>query len=114
MTLIRQSAQRSGSRAVDIVWNRNTLTVHVHTPVLDGVVAERDTGALRVQPAAPPGDEDLARLFATIHARLWRLLQRHGLERDAAASGSASSAPGPTASAASASNPWRSGTSWPP
>jgi len=52
------------------------LNVHFHTLILD----ESETGGLRFHPASPPGDEEVARLLATIRARVRRLLARRGLE----------------------------------
>ncbi len=56
------------------------LNVHFHTLVLDGVFAENETGGLRFHPAPPPSDAEVARLLATIRARVRRLLMRRGLE----------------------------------
>jgi len=55
------------------------LNIHFHTLALDGVFSEDPTGALRFHPAPPPGDDEVARLLATIRARVLRLLQRRGL-----------------------------------
>jgi len=59
------------------------LNVHFHALVLDGVFTEGETGALRFHPAPPPSEEEIARLLATIRARVRRLLRRRGLESDA-------------------------------
>jgi hypothetical protein len=55
------------------------LNIHFHTLALDGVFSEDATRALRFHPAPPPGDDEVARLLATIRRRVLRLLQRRGL-----------------------------------
>ncbi len=58
------------------------LNVHFHTLALDGVFCEQATGGLRFHPAAPPSDEEVVRLLATIRSRVRRLLRRRGLAGD--------------------------------
>jgi hypothetical protein len=58
------------------------LNVHFHTLTLDGVFSEEGTGDVRFNPARPPSDDEVARLLATIRARVRRLLRRRGLEGD--------------------------------
>ncbi len=64
--------QRSGSAL--------NLNVHFHTLVLDGVVAAAAARTVQFHPVAPPTDADVARLLATIRARIQRLLARRGLD----------------------------------
>jgi hypothetical protein len=58
------------------------LNVPFHTLVLDGVFSDSATGSAHFHPAAPPTDEEVVRLLATIRFRVRRLLQRRGLEGD--------------------------------
>jgi len=55
------------------------LNVHFHTLVLDGVFATAPDGTTRFGPAPPPTDREVARLLATIRARILRLLRRRGV-----------------------------------
>ncbi len=55
------------------------LNVHFHTLALDGVFSEDGPSGLRFHPAPSPSDDEVARLLATIRARVLRLLQRRGL-----------------------------------
>ncbi len=57
------------------------LNIHFHTLALDGVFSEDATG-LRFHPAPPPSDDEVARLLATIRARVLRLLRRRGVAGD--------------------------------
>ena len=52
---------------------------HTHALVVDGVFAEDGAGGLRVHVAAPPTDDELDRLLATIERRIRRLLARRGV-----------------------------------
>src|SRR5881628_2181427 len=56
------------------------LNVHFHSLFLDGVFAEAPDGTLEFHPAGPPTDEEVARVLATIHRRVRRVLTRRGLE----------------------------------
>ncbi|MDR7423627.1 MAG: transposase [Armatimonadota bacterium] len=57
------------------------LNIHFHTLVLDGVFSEAQPGRrLTFHPAPPPGDEDVARVLATVRARVGRLLAQRRLE----------------------------------
>ena len=56
------------------------LHVHFHTLVLEGVFAAAGAGALRFLPLPAPTDEQVARVLATIHARVRRLLRQRGLD----------------------------------
>ena len=56
------------------------LNVHFHSLLLDGVFAETPDGTLEFHPATPPTDEEVARVLATIHRRVRRLLSRRGLD----------------------------------
>ena len=55
------------------------LHVHYHALALDGVFAAASDGALTFHPLPPPTDAEVARLLATIHRRVGRLLRRRGL-----------------------------------
>jgi hypothetical protein len=61
------------------------LNLHLHTLVLEGVFFESAAGALRFQPLAAPTDTEVARLLATLHRRILRLLCRRGVDTEAAA-----------------------------
>jgi hypothetical protein len=61
------------------------LNLHLHTLVLEGVFLESDAGVLRFQPLAAPTDSEVARLLATLHRRILRLLCRRGLDAEASA-----------------------------
>ena len=56
--------------------------VHLHTFALDGVFAETPKGALTFEAAPALTDDEVARLLATIHRRVSRLLRRRGLLED--------------------------------
>jgi hypothetical protein len=56
------------------------LNVHLHTLVLDGVFFEPAADVLRFLPLPAPTDTEVARLLATIHTRILRLLRRRGLD----------------------------------
>jgi hypothetical protein len=58
------------------------LNVHVHALVLDGVYVEDQRGTLRFHAAAPPTDEEMDRLLATIDRRIQRRLARAGVADD--------------------------------
>lgn len=83
----RRQAARAGVRdrrggAVAIVQRFGAalnLNVHVHALVMDGVFAEDGAGGLRFHAAAPPSDEEVWMLVATIRTRVLRLLRRRGL-----------------------------------
>src|SRR5881409_206446 len=55
------------------------LHVHYHALALDGVFAAASDGALTFHALPPPTDAEVARLLATIHRRVGRLLRRRGL-----------------------------------
>ena len=86
----RRRARRAGVRdgrsgAVTVIQRFGgglQLNVHFHSLVLDGVFAEGEDGTLAFHPAAPPSDEEVARLLATISRRVRRLLARRGLDVD--------------------------------
>ena len=56
------------------------LNVPLHTLVLDGVFSETRSGQLAFHPAAPPNDEGVAHVLATVRTRVGRLLIRRQLE----------------------------------
>ena len=58
------------------------LNVHFHSLLIDGVFAERADGTLAFHAAEPPSDAEVARLLATIHRRVRRLLSRRGFDMD--------------------------------
>jgi hypothetical protein len=83
----RRRARRTGVRdgrsgAVTVIQRFGgglQLNVHFHSLFLDGVFAERPDNVLEFHPADPPTDEEVARVLATIHGRVGRLLTRRGL-----------------------------------
>src|SRR5262249_50441095 len=60
------------------------LNVHSHPLFLAGVFTQAAHGALRLHPAPPPTDLEVARLVATIRTRVLRLLRRRGIFPEAA------------------------------
>jgi len=86
----RRRARRAGvlggrSGAVAIIQRFGAalnLNVHVHALVLDRVYVEDAGGGLRFHSAAPPADEEMDRLIATIDRRLQRLLARRDVVDD--------------------------------
>jgi hypothetical protein len=54
------------------------LNIHFRTLALARVFSEEATGGLRFHPVPPPSDDEVARLLATIRARVPRLLRRRG------------------------------------
>ncbi len=71
---------RSGAvTAIQRFGSAVNLNVHFHTLVLDGVFVPDPDGGLRFVPAPPPSDHEVARLLATMVARVDRLLRRRGL-----------------------------------
>jgi len=83
----RRRAKRAGiadgrSGAVTIIQRFGSglrLNVHFHTDVLDGVFYRQPAGELAFFPLPPPTQVEVARLLATIHKRVVRLLRRRGL-----------------------------------
>ena len=65
------------------------LNVHVHALVLDGVYVEDQGGILRFHAVAPPTDEEMDRLLATIDRRIQRRLARGGVADDCGDGGGA-------------------------
>lgn len=55
------------------------MNVHTHALVLDGVFAEDGSDSVRFHPIAPPSDQDMDDLLATVERRLRRLLARRGV-----------------------------------
>jgi hypothetical protein len=58
------------------------VNVHGHALVLDGVCADDGAGGLRFHHAAPPRDDEMDAVLATIARRVRRLLARRGVIDD--------------------------------
>jgi hypothetical protein len=58
------------------------VNVHTHALVVDGVFADDGSGHLQFHPAAPPTEEEMDQVLATIAQRVQRLLERRGASGD--------------------------------
>ncbi len=58
------------------------LNVHLHTLAVQGVFVEHSDGRLCFVPSPAPSDRDVARLLASIRARVVRLVKRRGIVLD--------------------------------
>ena len=58
------------------------VNVHTHALVLDGVFADDGSGRLQFHPVAPPTDEEMDHVHATIARRVDRLVERRGVKDD--------------------------------